>query len=71
MSDPVRRVIACQQWEITKGHIRASVSLRSAKRLTDPSRSLGDDNAGQAEWERFNAAAEAFIAAVEDEGWHE
>ena len=71
MSDEVRRALALQQWEIAKGHIRASVALRGATRLWGGPKTFRDEVVQTALFKEFESCAEGFIARVEDEGWHE
>lgn len=56
--------LKAQQWELAKGHLRALVSLQG-------SYSSGRDAHEEKRWLALKAAVDAFIAQIEEEGWHE
>lgn len=59
-----------QQWEVTKGHLRASVALLANSVTFEEAETERDEN-GCSRWERFESLAEEFIKQIEDEGLNE
>ena len=71
MKDGVLAALAQAQWEITKGHMRASVALLSAQRVLSPVVNSAEDERRIDEWREFYALTEEFIDRVELTNWVE
>lgn len=70
-ADVIRDMMAQAQWEITKGHLRASVALMSGRRAAEPVYAHTDLAEKTRNWIAFRDATEAYIAEVENHGWAE
>ena len=64
----LRELAMQQQWEITKGHMRAMVVLAGQRHDTAPINRQGD---GPTKFEQLGEQVEAFIEAIEQDGLHE
>lgn len=61
----IDNAMKAQQWEIAKGHLRALVAIQGSYSSAER------EPAGEAKWERLQAALDAFVSKVEDAGLHE
>lgn len=61
-----------QQWELTKGHLRASVALLSNSVTFEAAEKEREaDGTSRSRWERFENLVEMFIRQVESKGLNE